>query len=187
MKKQLLAAVVGAALAFPLFAQAQGVYVGGNVGRSELKVSADQEGSRKKSDTGYKVYAGYDFTQNFGAETGYVALGKIKDSFEDARSEIKSHAFYVAATGTLPVNEQFSLFAKAGVSQNRTKVSYSELNFSESESHNKTSALFGIGAAYHFDKKLSLVAEYENFGTVASEDGSKLKADMFSIGLRYKF
>ena len=56
MKKQLLAAVVGAALAFPLFAQAQGVYVGGNVGRSELKVSADQEGSRKKSDTGYKVY-----------------------------------------------------------------------------------------------------------------------------------
>lgn len=61
------------------------------------------------------------------------------------------------------------------------------MNFSESESHNKTSALFGIGAAYHFDKKLSLVAEYENFGKVASEDGAKLKADLLSIGLRYKF
>ena len=186
MKKQLFAVVVGAALAFPLFAQAEGAYIGANVGRSELKLS-DEEGSIKKSDTGYKAYAGYDFTQNFGAEAGYVDFGKLTQNDGGAKLEVKNHAFYVAATGTLPLNEQFSLFAKAGVSQNRTKVSYSELNFSESESHNKTSALFGIGAAYHFDKKLSLVAEYENFGTVASEDGSKLKADMFSIGLRYKF
>jgi len=31
------------------------------------------------------------------------------------------------------------------------------------------------------------VAEYENFGKVASEGGDKLKADLLSIGLRYKF
>lgn len=187
MKKQLFAAVVGAALAFPLFAQAEGIYAGANIGRAELKVSADQEVSRKDNDTGYKVYAGYDFTQNFGAEAGYVDFGKLSQNFDGMKSAIKNHAFYVAATGTLPLNEQFSLFAKAGVAQNRAKLTVSALNFSDSESHNKTSALFGIGAAYHFDKKLSLVAEYENFGKVASEDGAKLKADLLSIGLRYKF
>ncbi|APA67443.1 outer membrane beta-barrel protein [Janthinobacterium sp. 1_2014MBL_MicDiv] len=187
MKKQLFAAVVGAALAFPLFAQAESIYAGANIGRAELKVSADQGSSRKDNDTGYKVYAGYDFTQNFGAEAGYVDFGKLSQNIEDMKSAIKNHAFYVAATGTLPLNEQFSLFAKAGVAQNRAKLTINALNFSKSESHNKTSALFGIGAAYHFDKKLSLVAEYENFGKVASEDGATLKADLLSIGLRYKF
>ncbi|KAB8055632.1 outer membrane beta-barrel protein [Janthinobacterium rivuli] len=186
MKKQLFAVVVGAALAFPLFAQAEGAYIGANVGRSELKIS-DETGSVKKSDTGYKAYAGYDFTQNFGAEAGYVDFGKLTQNFDGGKLEVKSHAFYVAATGTLPLNEQFSLFAKAGVSQNRTKATYNELNFSQNESQNKTSAMFGIGAAYHFDKKLSLVAEYENFGKVGNNDGTKVKADLLSIGLRYKF
>jgi OOP family OmpA-OmpF porin len=185
MKKQLFAAVVSAALAFPLFAQAEGAYIGANVGRSELKLSIDQEGTNKKSNTGYKAYAGYDFTQNFGAEAGYVDFGKVNRTIDGTTLEAKSHAFYAAATGTLPLNEQFSLFAKAGVSQNRTKISISDA--SGSESKNKTSAIFGIGAAYHFDKKLSLVAEYENFGKVASEGGDKLKADLLSIGLRYKF
>ncbi|AQR70637.1 hypothetical protein BZG29_21730 [Janthinobacterium sp. LM6] len=185
MKKQLFAAVVGAALAFPLFAQAEGTYIGANVGRSEMKLSIDEAGSTKKSNTGYKAYAGYDFTQNFGAEAGYVDFGKLTTTFDGDKLDVKSHAFYVAATGTLPLNEQFSLFAKAGVSQNRTKVSVVGENVNDST--NKTSAIFGIGAAYHFDKKLSLVAEYENFGKVANGDDAKLKADMLSIGLRYKF
>lgn len=187
MKKQLFAVVVGAALAFPLFAQAEGAYIGANVGRSEMKLSIDQEGSSKKSDTGYKAYAGYNFTQNFGAEAGYVDLGKVDRTIDGTKLEAKNHAFYVAATGTLPLNEQFSLFAKAGVAQNRAKITISELNFRESNSKNKTSAIFGIGAAYNINKNLSAVAEYENFGKVASEGGDKLKADLLSIGLRYKF
>lgn len=187
MKKQLFAAVVGAALAFPLFAQAEGTYIGANVGRSEMKLSIDEAGSSKKSNTGYKAYAGYDFTQNFGAEAGYVDFGKLDRSIDGVKLEAKSHAFYVAATGTLPLNEQFSLFAKAGVAQNRTKLTFSVLNLRDSDSQNKTSAIFGIGAAYNINKNLSAVAEYENFGKVASQDGDKLKADLLSIGLRYKF
>jgi OOP family OmpA-OmpF porin len=186
MKKQLFAAVVGAALAFPLFAQAEGAYIGANVGRSELKLSGDF-GSGKDNKTGYKAYAGYDFTQNFGAEAGYVNFGKVKDSENNDSLSVDTSAFYVAATGTLPLNEQFSLFAKAGVSQNRTKITLSAFNVRESESNNKTSAIFGIGAAYNINKNLSAVAEYENFGKVASQDGDKLKADLLSIGLRYKF
>ena len=187
MKKQLFAAVVGAALAFPLFAQAEGYYAGANVGRSEFKASVDGQGSEKENKTGYKAYAGYDFTPNFGAEAGYVNFGKVKLYAEDASAHLKSSAFYVAATGTLPLNEQFSLFGKAGVTQNRAKISFNNDYFDFSGSKNKTAAVFGIGAAYHFDKKLSLVAEYENFGKILDVDGGNLKADLLSIGLRYKF
>ncbi|MDN2715614.1 porin [Janthinobacterium sp. SUN120] len=187
MKKQLFAAVVSAALAFPLFAQAEGFYAGANVGRSELKLNVDGQGSEKDHKTGYKAYAGYDFTPNFGAEAGYVNFGKVKLYGEDASANLESSAFYVAATGTLPLNEQFSLFGKAGVTQNRAKPSNNKDFFDFDGSKNKTAAVFGIGAAYHFDKKLSLVAEYENFGKVFSVDGGNMKADLLSIGLRYKF
>ena len=71
--------------------------------------------------------------------------------------------------------------------KNRAKITISELNFRESDSKSKTSAIFGIGAAYNINKNLSAVVEYENFGKVASEGGDKLKADLLSIGLRYKF
>ncbi|MGK5019260.1 outer membrane beta-barrel protein [Janthinobacterium lividum] len=186
MKKQLFAAVVGAALAFPLFAQAEGAYIGANVGRSELKLSGDF-GSGKDNKTGYKAYAGYDFTQNFGAEAGYVNFGKVKDSENNDSLSVDTSAFYVAATGTLPLNEQFSLFAKAGVSQNRTKFNVDAMGFNFNVSKNKTAALFGIGAAYNINKNLSAVAEYENFGKTLSVNGATVKADLLSIGLRYKF
>ncbi|MGX9774053.1 Outer membrane protein A precursor [compost metagenome] len=186
MKKQLFAAVVGAALAFPLFAQAENIYVGANVGRSELKLSGDDV-SGKENKTGFKVYAGYDFTPNFGAEAGYVNFGKLKESEGNESLSMETSAFYAAATGTLPLNAEFSLFAKVGVTQNHTKVKLNLVGFNASGSKNKTAALFGIGAAYNINKNLSAVAEYENFGKTLSQDGMKLKADLLSIGLRYKF
>ena len=100
---------------------------------------------------------------------------------------METSAIYAAATGTLPLNAEFSLFAKVGVTQNHTKAKLNLIGFSASESKNKTAALFGIGAAYNFNKNLSAVAEYENFGKTMSQDGMKLKADLLSIGLRYKF
>lgn len=185
MKKQLFAVVVGAALALPLFAQAEGAYVGGNIGRSELKLSGD--GSGKENKTSFKAYAGYDFTANFGVEGGYVDFGKLKDSDGGASASLETSALYAAATGTLPLNEQFSLFGKVGVTRNHTKVSASAGIFSVSGSKNKTSALIGVGAAYNINKNLSAVAEYEHFGKTLDVDGANLKASQFSVGLRYKF
>ncbi|MES2025295.1 MAG: porin [Pseudomonadota bacterium] len=193
MKKQLLLAVLGTALVSPLAAHAEGAYVGVNVGRAEQKVSI-AEGSVKDHTTGYKLYGGYGFNQNFGVEGGYVDFGKGSISATDAGSGVtstvssKPRSFYLAATGTLPLNEQFSLFAKLGVSFNRTKIHFEDTTGdSENSSKNRTSALIGIGATYNFSKNLALVAEYEDFGKVLKEDGVDLKANLLSIGLRYKF
>lgn len=189
MKKQLLVVLIGTALAAPMAAYAEGAYVGVNVGRSEQKLSIDTQGSAKDNATAYKLYGGYDVTKNFGVEAGYIDFGKasVVDSVGDTLSS-KLTSFYVAATGTLPLSEQFSLFAKLGVSFNRTKadVQLSGVT-SRLGSENRTTPLLGIGAAYNFSKNLALVAEYENFGKVIKEEGYNLKADLFSVGLRYKF
>lgn len=190
MKKQVIATIFGAALALPLMAQAEGAYIGANVGRTEQKVNVDA-GSLTDNATGFKLYGGYDFTKNFGAEAGYVHFGKGEVSATDSVNTVsisgKPKALYLAVTGTLPLNDQFSLFAKAGVARNSTKVTGTINGVSESEKLKRTSAMFGLGAAYNVTKNVALVAEYENFGKVIKEDGVSLKANIISIGARYKF
>jgi OmpA-OmpF porin, OOP family len=191
MKQNFLFVFLGAALALPLTAQANGAYVGANIGHATQKLSADGVGSTKESDTGYKLYGGYEFTKNFGVEVGYVDLGKDSASGSDgintASFSIKPKAAYLAATGTLPMNEQLSLFAKAGVSANRTELNATFNGASDSSTEKRTTAMFGIGVAYNFSKNCAVVGEYENFGKVIKEDGAELKADMLSLGVRYKF
>jgi OOP family OmpA-OmpF porin len=179
MKKQVLVAILGSALALPLAAQAEGGYVGVNVGSAKTKESFDGI-SRSEKNTGYKLYGGFDFTKNFGAEIGYVDFGKVSDPI----GSYKTRAFYAAATGTLPLNEQFSLLAKVGVTANRLK--WNE-NGGDSGTEKNTNAMFGVGAAYNFTKNLSVVAEYENFGKAVDEADGNVKVDLFSVGLRYKF
>lgn len=127
----------------------------------------------------------------FGVEVGYADLGKDSASGSDgintASFSIKPKAVYLAATGTLPMNEQLSLFAKVGASANHTELNATFNGASDSSTEKRTTAMFGIGVAYNFSKNCAMVGEYENFGKVIQEDGAELKADMLSLGVRYKF
>lgn len=196
MNKKLGMAVLGAVFLLPLTAQAEGAYVGFNAGRAQQKLSIDEDGSSgKDSATGYKLYGGYEFNQYFGVQGGYVDMGKGKGSYDDGvvngtlNSKIKS--LYIAAIGSLPVNQQFSLFGKLGVSRNRVKFADNWVEAGVagfySDSKTRTTPLIGVGAEYRFTKHLAAVAEYEDFGKVRKEEGGHLKARMFSVGLHYHF
>ncbi|WP_158610216.1 outer membrane beta-barrel protein [Herminiimonas sp. KBW02] len=196
--KQLGVAVIGAALMAPLLAQAEGAYVGFNAGRANQKLNVSSDDGRdvlKENSTGYKLYGGYEFNRYFGVQGGYIDLGKGNVTYVDddvqgnLRSKVRS--FYIAATASLPINDQFAVFAKLGVSRNRVKVvdTYTDAGVAGhiSESETRTTPLIGIGAAYNFSRDLAAVVEYEDFGKVAKDDGINLKANLFSVGLRYKF
>ncbi|MBX9798575.1 MAG: outer membrane beta-barrel protein [Burkholderiaceae bacterium] len=198
MIRQLGVAALGAALMAPFLAQAEGAYVGFNAGRANQKLSVSTDeggGSVKDNSSAYKLYGGYEFNQYFGVQGGYVNLGKGKIDYasDDIKGTFgsKVRSLYIAATATLPVNDQFALFAKLGVSRNRVKVAdtYTDAGVAgyESGSETRTARLIGIGAAYNFSKNLAAVVEYEDFGKVAKDDGVSLKANLFSVGLRYKF
>jgi OOP family OmpA-OmpF porin len=186
MKYSIIIAAI-AALAAPLAAQADNAYVGVNVGRAEQKLSVQDVASEKESATSFKLYGGYDYTKNFGVELGYTDFRKVEKSALGYGISSKPESIYVAATGTLPLNEQFSLFGKLGVAFNHTKVNAWEPGFSDSTTNNKTNAMIGIGASFALDKKISFVAEYENFGKIAEDGGDSIKADMLSVGVRFKF
>lgn len=198
MMKRLGVMVMGAALMTPLLVHAEGAYMGFNAGRTNQKVSVSGDegsGSVKDNATGYKLYGGYEFNQYFGVQGAYVDLGKGKIAYADADVQgnfsSKVRSLYIAATASLPINDQFAVFAKLGVSRNRVKIedAYTDAGVAGyiSESETRTTSLIGIGAAYNFSKKLAAVLEYEDFGKVVKDDGVNLKANLFSVGLRYKF
>jgi OOP family OmpA-OmpF porin len=175
-----------AALAAPLAAQAEGAYIGANVGRAEQK--ADLEGlTFKDNTTAYKLYGGYTYNQNFGFEVGFVDLREAEKSGNGARIASEPKSVYLAATGTLPLNQQFTLFGKVGVASNHVKITASAPGISESGSENRTSPYLSVGASFALNKNVSFVAEYENFGKIAKDGGSNIKADFVSAGVRYAF
>lgn len=186
MKHSIIIATIAAALAAPLAAQADNAYVGANIGRAEQKISVDAS-SIKENTTGFKLYGGYDYTKNFGVEVGYVDFRKVEKSVGVIGASSKPESIYVAATGTLPLNAQFSLFGKLGVAYSHTEVKAWEPGFSATTTKNQTNAMIGVGASFALDKKISFVAEYENFGKVAKEGGDSVKADLLSVGVRYAF
>jgi OOP family OmpA-OmpF porin len=191
MKQLLLIGILSAASIAPLAVHAEGAYLGINAGSIELEASLVNQPRRDKTDAGYKLYGGYALDSNFGIETGYVDFGKIKGSSNNGpatvSASLETQAIYLAATGALPINDQFSLFAKAGVSLNHIEARVAINTFTERRRATQASALLGIGAAFNVTKNIAVVAEYEDFGKVVRADGVELKANMLSAGLRYKF
>ncbi|MBA5606986.1 outer membrane beta-barrel protein [Duganella sp. FT3S] len=185
MKHSIIIAAI-AALAAPLAAQADNAYVGANIGRAEQKLEIPS-GTGTENTTGFKLYGGYNYTNNFGAEVGYVDFRKVEGSDSGYGASSKPSAIYAAATGTLPLNAQFSLFGKLGVAYNHTTIEAWLPGQFYSTSKNKTQAMIGIGASFALDQKITFVAEYENFGKVAEQNSLNVKADLLSVGVRVKF
>lgn len=184
MKPALIIALI-AALGAPFAAQAENAYVGASAAAVKLRIDSNNHKSHG-NDAGFKVFGGYQFNQTFGAEAGLAALGDHDVSVSGIDGgHIKPSALYLAATATMPLANRFSVFAKAGVSRNRN--TFDLPGGMQSHKYNNTAPLLGLGASYSITPALALVAEYENFGKVQDSGNTKVKAEMLSAGLRYKF
>jgi OmpA-OmpF porin, OOP family len=189
MKKTFAIAALTASFALPFAAHAQGAYVGFNAGQATHKLDdgALTAVSRDETQTAYKIYGGYNFNKNFGIEGGYTDFGKAKNVYRVSGTNVnldyKAQALYVAAVGTLPLSDQFSLFGKLGVTANHASATASAAGVSVNASGNKTSALIGVGAAFNVTKNVAVALEYEDYGKTAED----AKAKMWSLGVRYNF
>jgi OOP family OmpA-OmpF porin len=155
-------------------AHAEGLSIGGSLASTKWK--GDDVGglSTDKSATGGKIYGGYSFTPNFGLEAGYATFGKYKS----AAGSLKADGFYADAVGTLPLGNGFSALGRVGVFNGK-------LDSSLGGDDRGTSYKVGAGVQYDFDPKLGIRGEWERYRFDAL--GTKSNADMYSVGLNYKF
>jgi len=193
--KALLAVILPAsmlALRAPASAQGQsdaGWYIGAAYGMTSIEV--DMTGitnpTKDESDSGFKIYGGFQFNKHLGAEIGYVDGGKATFGgsipslgIGPFTGDLSVTAITFAAVGTLPLNESFALFGKIGLASWDAEASVSFAGAAGSVDDSGTDAFFGVGARYNLNKNWGLVLEYETYDTDPS-------VSMTSFGVRYKF
>ncbi|UUZ50268.1 outer membrane beta-barrel protein [Massilia sp. B-10] len=121
MKKNLLIALIAAASIAPVAAHAQ-AYLGGTVGVAHQKATIDETGELKDHDVSFKFFGGYQFNKFVGVEANYVVLNKLRVADADGLT-IDPQTTYLAATGSYPLNDKFSLTGKVGVASTSTRFS----------------------------------------------------------------
>jgi OOP family OmpA-OmpF porin len=197
-----VALVVGSFVSTTASAQ---FYLGGGVGRSKptgadatvtvLGVPVTATGGNT-SKTSWKLYGGYQFTENWGIEGQYVNLGDrtytVSALGVSGSGKIKANEWGLAGTGKLPLSNDFYLMAKLGASRNHVGGgNFTVAGFAAPiGGTSKTSLLAGAGAGYDFTKNVGVRLEYENFGKFCGSCGptnNAIKASNWALDLQYKF
>jgi OmpA-OmpF porin, OOP family len=190
-----LALSTGTAFA-PLAVQAEGGYAGASFGKTSVDLECDLDitCAADDSDTGFKVYGGYQFTPNLAVEFGYVDLGEVTasgtDSFLGTTSVlIEASGFTLAAVGTIPLGDRFGLLGKAGFFRWDVDASATSSVFgSASDNETGTDLFLGFGGFMNLGKNLSLRVEWERFMDVGDEDTTgSTDVDLLSAGIVFRF
>lgn len=153
----------------------------------------------------WKLFGGYEINRYFAVEGGYIAFQDVfanvsatattAPTVRTSRLGLQTEAWTLAAKGTYPISENFSLFGKLGAgfwdqTLLTTNTTYYILNNDPrratmgtqvSESDSGTGLYYGVGASYDLGKYLTLRAEWERFDV----DGTDI--DAFSGGVVLKF
>jgi OOP family OmpA-OmpF porin len=177
------------AVSAPAVAQSDaGWYIGGAYGMSSFSVDTAGIPSSvtvDDSDTGFKIFGGFQFNKHLGAEIGYVDFGKVGFSGSALGIPVTGDtgvtAYTIAGVGTLPLNESFALFGKVGMFSWTAKGNASAGGVSISADDSGSDVFYGIGARYNMNKNWGLTLELEQY------DSSDDSVMLTSLGVRYKF
>jgi len=167
-----LVAVIAGAAAFGAQAADKGFYAGAGVGQSTV-----DEGAYDDDDTAFSVFGGYQFNRYFGLEGGYADFGKLEP--RGAGTPLEASSVYLTAVGTLPITDNFSAYAKAGVQ--RWDLDRSIPSIVGNTDDNGTDPTYGLGVQYRFTDNVALRGEYSRFEVEDTD------LDLAQIQLRYDF
>ncbi len=189
MKLKALVVGIAIAVAAPLaMAEGSGFYGALDVGQS--KVNNACEGipagvSCKNTDTDYRLSVGYQVNPSFGVEGSYVDSGKITASGLGITVDTKNTEWQLAAIGTLPVANGFSIIGKAGLAFWNIKTSatpFTPPGFSPTGND----FLWGIGAQYDITKAVAVRGQYDSH-MIGDKVTGRDHLTTLNIGVVYKF
>jgi long-chain fatty acid transport protein len=135
---------------------------------------------------GWKVYTGYQFNKYLGAEGGYANLNDMSanstTSIGLVHTDLVSTAWMLAAVGTYPVTENFSVMGKLGaayVLQTADVKVGSALT--QRTGDDAYQPYYGVGVSYALVDNFKLRAEWERF------DLDDINIDLMTAGFTVAF
>lgn len=193
--KALCATVLVSLLSLPKLALSQvpdvGWYIGIGIGQSKFKGSCEGVSGPgitcKETDTGGKILGGYQLSKNFALELGYADLGQTKATFSGFGSAtIGAKGFEFTGIGMLPLNEQFSLLARAGLFN--WKVDFKDgTGLVGSANASGTDLTYGFGLKFDFTRDFAARGEWQRYKDVGDLNTTgQGDVDFIGVSLVYK-
>jgi len=183
--------VIGAvALALSAAASAEN-YIGATIGSSNIDFDCGSPANCDKSDTGFKLYGGFDLARRasvngLALEVGYIDFGKGTASVGPARASVEVSALTFAAALRAQFTPALAGVGRLGLAYVEGKSSGSVAGFAAgSESSSELKVYAGLGLEYSLNKQFKLVgaADFTSYDT-GRTSGS---VNLISIGAQYGF
>jgi OOP family OmpA-OmpF porin len=188
--------VTGCLAAGAAWSQDKGFYVGGSLGRSEMKDHCNGVSiSCDKTDKAWKIFGGYQFNRNLAAELGYTDLGDTKASGTQGgvavNGNVSAKAWELVGVGSMPIMQELSLYAKLGIYHGSTdstsSAAVSGFSTSGSASSTNTDFTVGFGVQVAFLRNLAARAEWQKYNDVGGNNTGKTDIDVLSASILYRF
>jgi OmpA-OmpF porin, OOP family len=166
-----------------------GPYIGAAFGAAFGNREIDDSNSSNDERIGRsaKIYGGYQLTETFGVQAGYVRMSDLNQNTGSGATLVKQsatgHSTYVAGTARLPLGQSFALTGKVGVSFGKVTDASPSTAATNLLLGSKTSLLVGTGAEYVLNQNVSLSVELESYGKVSNQ----VKGNSLTVGTRFTF
>ena len=185
MHKRLGLSVFAAlAVAASMAAQADtqpGFYAGAGIGTTKVGDDDFDDAGIDTSDTGFKVFGGYTFNQNWGIEVSYFDFGEASASEGGDSVSVGVTGLAAYGVGRLPISDMFTVFGKLGFASYDVDAKFNIAGFgSGSASDSDSDLIYGVGGALSFGGNFEARLEYE----ALKVDGD---ANMLSVSALFRF
>jgi OOP family OmpA-OmpF porin len=177
-------------------------YAGASLGTGEAnEITFDDiddgsalSGSTTNDDFGWKVFAGFSYSEYVAVEVAYVDLGEVSIKAESdgdgiafdpgpVNASIGTSGLSLALVGSMPINDKFGFQAKLGYFAWSADETLSNVAFVPvSVSRDGSDPMFGLGAVYRPNDRYEIRLEYETFSDIEEVDGT-----LASLGFSVRF
>ena len=208
--KRVLGTLALAGVSIPaLAADPPGWYIGGNLGESRAEIAEEQitadlltsgytttDFRQDDQDIGYKLFAGYQLSQYFALEAGYLNLGEFNYTANtipegSKRAELEFKGWNLDVIGMLPVSENSNLFLRYGRHRSESQVEFASTGgvslLNPRVSKRTTNYKVGLGYQHGISDNLDMRFEVERYRMVDAVSSEKGDLDLVSVGLVYHF
>jgi OOP family OmpA-OmpF porin len=186
-----------------------GWYAGLDIGRSNLRMNGGDIDSALSNqgivgsssigdhDTSLGADVGYRLNRNFALEGGYIDFGKFgyssavsSPAADTVQGDYKAHAWSFSGVGIAPLDDQWAVFGKAGLTRTSADLSASSATGATSPNGVSQSAnglVLGGGATYDFTQNWYGKLELDRYTHVGDANTGRADADVYSLGVGMRF
>jgi OmpA-OmpF porin, OOP family len=172
------------------FRAVYGAYVGGAFGAFGARATGvtlkDGPPGTSKNSGGGKLFAGFQFNENFGIELGTLRSATLKRTFVVNNANITQNgdisAVYLAGTARLPIDDRFAVATRLGVIHSKLSGT-NTLPTALAITGSNTGAMFGVGTEYRITPKIAATLDYDYL----PKTSKRLKSGMISLGIKVDF